>query len=56
MEIKRITPEEAKELLDSNAGSTYLDVRTVAEFEAGHTSWGSRTFPWLNPTLPAACS
>lgn len=36
MEIKRITPEQAKELLDSNTGYVYLDVRTVLEFEAGH--------------------
>ena len=36
MEIKRITPEQAKELLDSNQGYMYLDVRTVPEFEAGH--------------------
>jgi rhodanese-related sulfurtransferase len=35
MEIKRITPEEAKELLDSNSGYVYLDVRTVPEFDAG---------------------
>ena len=27
MEIKRITPEQAKELLDSNTGYIYLDVR-----------------------------
>ena len=36
MEIKRITPEEAKQLLDSNTGYVYLDVRTVPEFDAGH--------------------
>ena len=36
MEIKRITPEQAKELLDSNQGYIYLDVRIVPEFEAGH--------------------
>lgn len=36
MEIKRITPEQTKELLDSNAGYVYLDVRTVQEFDAGH--------------------
>ena len=36
MEIKRITPEQAKELLDSNQGYIYLDVRTIPEFEAGH--------------------
>ncbi len=36
MEIKRITPEQTKELLDSNTGYIYLDVRTVPEFDAGH--------------------
>ncbi len=35
MEIKRITPEQAKELLDSG-DHIYLDVRTVPEFDAGH--------------------
>ena len=48
MEIKRITPEEAEELLDSNAGSTYLDVRTVAEFEAGHVV-GAKNIPVVEP-------
>ena len=36
MEINRVTPEKAKELLDSNTGYVYLDVRTVPEFDAGH--------------------
>lgn len=36
MEIKRITPEEARQLLDSKAGYIYVDVRTVSEFDAGH--------------------
>ncbi len=36
MEIKRITPEEAKELLDSKKGYLYLDVRSVQEFDTGH--------------------
>lgn len=35
MEIKRIEPEKAKKLLDSG-DYTYLDVRTVPEYEAGH--------------------
>ncbi|MBI4167285.1 MAG: rhodanese-like domain-containing protein [Acidobacteria bacterium] len=48
METKRITPEEAKELLDSNAGYTYLDVRTVAEFEAGHVL-GAKNIPVIEP-------
>lgn len=32
--IPRVSPEEAKKLMDE--GYTYLDVRTVAEYEAGH--------------------
>lgn len=48
MEIKRITPEEAKALLDSSAGYNYLDVRTVAEFEAGHVV-GAKNIPLLEP-------
>jgi rhodanese-related sulfurtransferase len=35
MSISQVTPEEAKRLLDSG-GCVYLDVRTVAEFVAGH--------------------
>ena len=31
MEIKRITPEEAKQLLDSKKGYLYVDVRSVQE-------------------------
>ena len=36
MDVKRIDPEEARGLLDSEEGYTYLDVRTVEEFAAGH--------------------
>ena len=35
MDIKRIAPEEVKELLESNTGYVYLDVRTEPEFDAG---------------------
>ena len=48
MEIKRITPEQAKELLDSNTGYIYLDVRTVPEFEAGHVP-GAKNVPVVEP-------
>ena len=34
MAIKRVTPDEARELVDK--GWTYLDVRSVPEFEQGH--------------------
>ena len=36
MNVKRVEPEEAKALLESDAGYTYLDVRTAEEFAAGH--------------------
>jgi|SRR5262249_54429220 len=48
MEIKRITPEEAKELLDSNSGYVYLDVRTVQEFDAGHVP-SAKNIPVVEP-------
>ena len=48
MEIKRITPEQAKELLDSNQGYVYLDVRTVPEFVAGHVP-GAKNVPVVEP-------
>lgn len=36
MDIKRIDPEEARQLLDSQEGYTYLDVRSEEEFAQGH--------------------
>ena len=48
MEIKRIAPEQAKELLDSNTGYVYLDVRTVPEFDAGHVP-GAKNVPVVQP-------
>ncbi len=48
MEIKRITPEQAKELLDSQTGYIYLDVRTVPEFDAGHVP-GAKNVPVVEP-------
>ena len=48
MEIKRITPEQTKELLDSNTGYIYLDVRTVPEFDAGHVP-GAKNIPVVEP-------
>ena len=35
MPVKRISPEEARDLIDTE-GYAYLDVRSVPEFEAGH--------------------
>ena len=48
MEIKRIVPEQAKELLDSKTGYIYVDVRTVPEFEAGHVL-GAKNIPVMQP-------
>jgi len=47
--IKRVSPLEAKSLLDQ--GYTYLDVRTVEEFHAGHPT-GAWNVP-LNVAGPA---
>jgi rhodanese-related sulfurtransferase len=35
MAVKRVSPEEARDLMDKE-GYVYLDVRSVPEFEAGH--------------------
>ncbi len=35
MAFRRISPEEAKQLIDEQ-GYAYVDVRSVQEFEAGH--------------------
>lgn len=50
MEIKRISPEEAKELLDTNPEAIYLDVRTVPEFDAGHVP-GAKNVPVLERNI-----
>ena len=44
MDIKRIDPEEARELLDSEEGYTYLDVRSEEEFAMEHVP-GSINIP-----------
>ncbi len=36
MAVKDITPQEAHDLLEKEAGCVYIDVRTVREFSAGH--------------------
>lgn len=48
MQIKRITPDEAKTLLEGNNGYTYLDVRTSGEFTSGHVP-DARNIPLLIP-------
>ena len=45
MEIKRVTPEEAHELLDK--GWVYVDVRSIPEFEEGHPA-GAYNVPLLH--------
>ena len=47
MDIQRISPDEAKALLDADDGYTYLDVRSHEEFESGHVP-GSVNVPLLN--------
>jgi len=47
MMIKRIPPEEAKQLLDAGE-HVYLDVRSTPEFAAGHVP-GARNVPLLEP-------
>ena len=49
MEIKRISPEQARDLLESGEGYVYLDVRSVPEFEAGHAP-GAKNIPLLHRT------
>jgi len=44
MDIRQATPAEAHAILDQSAGALYLDVRTEAEFEAGHPR-GARNVP-----------
>jgi rhodanese-related sulfurtransferase len=46
MEVRRISPEEARSRLESADGYAYLDVRTTEEFEAGHVP-GAKNIPLL---------
>ena len=36
MTLKMFTPQEVRDLLSTNDNAAYIDVRTVAEFAAGH--------------------
>lgn len=47
MDVERIEPEKAKELLDSGEGYAYLDVRSREEFAAGHVP-GAVNVPLMN--------
>lgn len=46
MGIKRVSPEEARELMDRQ-GYAYVDVRSIPEFEAGHPE-GAYNVPLLH--------
>lgn len=48
MSVKRVSPQEAKALIDSE-GYMYLDVRSVPEFEAGHPA-GAYNIPIAHMT------
>ena len=48
-EVRRVSPEEAKALLAE--GYTYVDVRTEAEFEAGHVP-GAYNVPVSRKSVP----
>lgn len=45
MPFRRVSPEEAKSLMDE--GYSYVDVRSVPEFQAGHPT-GAYNVPILN--------
>ena len=36
MSYQNVSPTEAKELLASDAGAVYIDVRSIPEYESGH--------------------
>jgi rhodanese-related sulfurtransferase len=46
MTVKRVTPAEARELMDKE-GYAYLDVRSIPEFDAGHPE-GAYNVPLLH--------
>lgn len=46
MAVKRISPEEARDLMDQQ-GYVYLDVRSIPEFEAGHPT-GAYNVPLMH--------
>jgi rhodanese-related sulfurtransferase len=48
MSIKRVSPEDAKQLVDEE-GYAYLDVRSIQEFDQGHPE-GAYNIPLLHMT------
>jgi rhodanese-related sulfurtransferase len=53
MPYQNVTPTDAKALLDGDEDWTYLDVRTVEEFEAGHPT-GAYNIPIATRTPDGA--
>jgi len=49
MALKRISPDEARDLLESGEDYIYLDVRSIPEFEQGHAP-GAKNIPLLHRT------
>ena len=47
MPIEQITPDTAKEMMDADKDTVYLDVRSVPEFEQGHAD-GAINIPLLH--------
>ena len=47
--MKEVSPQEAYDLMQKDAETTYLDVRSVPEFDAGHPP-GAINIPILNFT------
>ena len=48
MSVKRVSPQEADSLL-KDEGYVYLDVRSIPEFDAGHTA-GAYNIPLMHAT------
>src|SRR5262245_66532071 len=47
--MKEVSPQEAYELLQKDSETTYLDVRSVPEFDGGHPP-GALNIPLMNFT------
>lgn len=47
MSYRNVSPTEAKELLAGDAGASYIDVRSIPEYESGHPA-GALNIPVLH--------
>ena len=47
MAIQQTTPDKAKEILGSDSGTTYIDVRSIPEFAKGHAE-GAINIPLMH--------